>query len=120
MILRHSLSLPHCLALCAVLLFVTQQTSAQDVFDCHITIGDNKYDLAALGGEHTVSRERDTPPTKFRDTVTFNLCEDLKKVDGVPDNEQVSISFCLNNILGMRFRAEVHSSFVFCFCPCDA
>ncbi|KAI0093105.1 autophagy-related protein 27 [Irpex rosettiformis] len=88
MILRYSLSVPRYLTLCVVLLFTAQQTSAQDIFDCHMTIGDKKFDLTTLGGEHTVSRERNTPPTKFKDSVTFNLCEDLKKVDGVSDKEQ--------------------------------
>ncbi|KAI0339763.1 hypothetical protein BDW22DRAFT_1421951 [Trametopsis cervina] len=89
MILQHYLSLPRYFKLSVLLLLLsTQHVYAQDVFDCHITAGDFKYDLTALKGERTVSRERDTPPTKFRDSVTFNLCEDLKRVDGVSDKEQ--------------------------------
>lgn len=90
MILRPTLSLPRYLAVYALLLLSARHASAQEPFDCQITIGDLKYDLKWLAGEHTVSRERDTPPTKFKDTVTFNLCEDLKKAEGVSDKEQVS------------------------------
>ncbi|KAI0682488.1 autophagy-related protein 27 [Cytidiella melzeri] len=84
-----SSSLSRYFALCAALLLLaTHQASAQEHFDCHLTVGGFNFDLTALGGVHTVSRERDTPPTKFRDTVTFNLCEDLKKAEGISDKEQ--------------------------------
>ena len=64
--------------------------SAQDTFDCKVTLGENKWDLTSLSGEQTLSRERDTPPTKFRDTVTFNLCEDLTRKEDVSEQDQVS------------------------------
>lgn len=59
-------------------------------FDCYVNKGDKKYDLHSIGGEHSASRERDSPPTKYRDTVRFNLCEDLKPQDGVASEDQVS------------------------------
>ena len=78
---------------CAFLLLSATYTgvSAQDTFDCKITVGDSKFDLTSLSGEHTVSRERETPPTKFLDVITFNLCEDLKRKDDVAEKDQVSI-----------------------------
>ena len=90
MISRHHLSL-HALA-CAVLLLSLRPAgvSAQDVFDCKITLNENHWDLTSLGGEHAISRERETPPTKFRDDVRFNLCADLTQKDGVAEKDQVS------------------------------
>ena len=87
--MRHHLRL-HVLSCALLLLSVAfPGASAQDTFDCKITLGENKWDLTSLAGEQTVSRERDTPPTKFRDTITFNLCEDLKPKDGVAEKDQV-------------------------------
>lgn len=63
---------------------------AQETFDCKITIGESKWDLTSLAGERTLSRDRDTPPTKFTDVVKFNLCEDLKKDEELADKDQVS------------------------------
>lgn len=59
-------------------------------FDCKVSLDDLKYDLTGISGERAVSRERDTPPTKMRDTLRFNLCADLKKQDGIADEDQVS------------------------------
>lgn len=61
-----------------------------DPFDCKVTLNDLKYDLTGIAGEHSTSRERDTPPTKMRDALRFNLCADLQKQDGVADEDQVS------------------------------
>lgn len=76
----------------ALLVFslASARVAAQEAFDCKITIGESKWDLTSLKSEHTVSRERNTPPTKFRDTVTFNLCDDLTAKDGVAEKDQVS------------------------------
>ncbi|KAI0793182.1 autophagy-related protein 27 [Abortiporus biennis] len=57
-------------------------------FNCTVSLNEMRYDLTALAGERTVSRERGTPPTKMRDAVRFNLCEDLKKQDDVADEDQ--------------------------------
>ncbi|KAH8107249.1 autophagy-related protein 27 [Cristinia sonorae] len=57
-------------------------------FDCHVVIGDLKYDLTSLNKEYSVSRTRDTPPTKWQDTVRFNLCSELKAQDGVAAEDQ--------------------------------
>ncbi|KIP10926.1 hypothetical protein PHLGIDRAFT_125243 [Phlebiopsis gigantea 11061_1 CR5-6] len=73
---------------CAFLFLAATRVSAQDAFDCKITSGEYGWDLTSLKGEHTLSQERETPPTKFRDDVTFNLCEDLTRKDGVADRDQ--------------------------------
>ncbi|KAI0074634.1 putative autophagy protein Atg27 [Panus rudis PR-1116 ss-1] len=57
-------------------------------FDCYVSIGELKYDLHSASGEHTASRERDSPPTRYRDAVRFNLCEDLKPQDGIASEDQ--------------------------------
>ena len=88
MTFKHHLNL-HVLS-CALLLLAVSGVIAQEPFDCKITSEGMSWDLTKLAGEHTVSRERDTPPTKFRDDVRFNLCEDLTRKDDVADKDQVS------------------------------
>lgn len=91
MILRHR---PNAHALSCVLLLLSLAAvgaSAEEDFDCHIALGDTKYDLTSLEGMKVISRERDTPPTKYKDVVTFDLCGAIPK-SSVPDNEQVSIA----------------------------
>jgi hypothetical protein len=117
MVLRHPFHLPRSLAFCAILLLTARQVLAQDSFNCHITLDDRKYDLTQLAGEHNVSRVRDTPPTKFRDSVTFNLCQNLNKLEGVPDKEQVSsvpyferAGYCTGSEQEVHFFSLSHSS----------
>ncbi|TCD65116.1 hypothetical protein EIP91_003090 [Steccherinum ochraceum] len=81
---RHHL-LP--LALLLSCAFSSVWAQAQE-FDCHVTLGDLKYDLTSLNHDYILSRDRDTPPTKTRDTVRFNLCADLKPLDGVAAEDQ--------------------------------
>ncbi|KAI0355747.1 hypothetical protein OH77DRAFT_1436816 [Trametes cingulata] len=83
--------LRHPIARLALLTLVSALASAQDdpkPFDCHITIGDNQYDLTKVAGEHTVSREISVPPSTFKDEVTFNLCADLERKSDVPSEDQ--------------------------------
>lgn len=75
-------------ALSCALLMLAAAAAAQDAFDCKVTIGENKWDLTSLAGEQTLTRERDRPPTKFQDAVTFNLCEDLKRKEDVAEKDQ--------------------------------
>lgn len=63
--------------------------AADEPFDCHPTIGPAKYDLTSLKGEHTISRTREMPPSSMEDIVTFDLCAEIQKKDGVPDVDQV-------------------------------
>ncbi|KAH9176497.1 autophagy-related protein 27, partial [Lactarius sanguifluus] len=58
--------------------------------DCHIAIGDNKYDFSALSGDRTVSRTRLSPPTNMTDTLRFNVCKELSLLEGVDAGEQCS------------------------------
>ncbi|EKM54236.1 uncharacterized protein PHACADRAFT_257941 [Phanerochaete carnosa HHB-10118-sp] len=85
MIFRRQL---HLQALSCALLLLVASSAAQDTFDCKATIGEGKWDLESLAGEQTLSHERDTPPTRFRDSVTFNLCEDLQQKEGVAEKDQ--------------------------------
>ncbi|KAK7675985.1 hypothetical protein QCA50_021061 [Cerrena zonata] len=87
MILRRYYSL-HTLAFLLSFLVTFGLTQDDSPFDCYLSIGDKKYDLHSIGGEHSASRERDSPPTKYRDSVRFNLCEDLKPQDGVSSEDQ--------------------------------
>ena len=105
MALRQHLRL-HVLS-CALLLLAGTfpGVSAQDPFDCKVSIDDNKWDLTSLAGEVIVSRELNSPPSKFRDTVTFNLCEDLKRQDGVAEKDQVSTS----DLIEHRSEVDVYS-----------
>ncbi|KAH9485376.1 Autophagy-related protein 27 [Psilocybe cubensis] len=48
----------------------------------------NTFDLTSLGGVRTVTRTRDTPPTKVVDSLRFDLCEELKLQDGVSEHDQ--------------------------------
>lgn len=63
--------------------------AADGPFDCHPTVGPAKYDLTSLKGEHTMSRTREMPPSSMEDIVTFDLCAEIQKKDGVPDVDQV-------------------------------
>ncbi|KAJ6625614.1 autophagy-related protein 27 [Mycena sp. CBHHK59/15] len=64
--------------------------SPEDPFDCHLQLGAGglKYDLTTLPGEQTITRDRDTPPTREVDTVRFSLCSDLKLQEGVSEADQ--------------------------------
>lgn len=51
-----------------------------------------EYDLSSLAGAHTVTRTRESPPTKMVDTVRFDLCADLTAVDGSNAEDQVNLA----------------------------
>ncbi|CAL1707204.1 unnamed protein product [Somion occarium] len=88
MILRTPLSVSSlALLLSSVVTLVLAQDNEKP-FDCYVNVGELKYDLHSIGGEHIVSRERESPPTKYKDAVRFNLCEDLKQQDGVASEDQ--------------------------------
>lgn len=63
--------------------------AADNDFNCLITTDSLKFDLTSLGGEHTVQRERETPPSKMVDKVRFDLCGDLKSLSDVSKQDQV-------------------------------
>ncbi|KAI0930171.1 hypothetical protein AcV5_006955 [Taiwanofungus camphoratus] len=73
------------------LLFLSTFTYAQEdgnPFDCHISYGDQNYDLNSLAGERSVSRTRESPPSVMVDTVIFNLCADLQPQERVDEVDQ--------------------------------
>lgn len=69
---------------------VVNIVSADDAFDCHVTVGSDKWDLTQLAGEHKATRTRDTPPSQMLDELRFDLCGELKPLDGVAASDQVS------------------------------
>jgi len=71
------------------LLLTALNAEAASEFDCHITVKDVKFDLTKLEGEHIVNRTRSTPPTTVVDSLRFNLCSDLKQLDGIQEQDQV-------------------------------
>lgn len=60
-------------------------------FDCHVTVGALTFDLTSLDREYSASRTRTTPPTTMFDSLTFNLCNDLKPQSGVAEQDQVCL-----------------------------
>ncbi|KAJ3544151.1 hypothetical protein NM688_g5774 [Phlebia brevispora] len=87
MILRYN---PNAHALSYFLLLLSLaavRVSADEPFDCHVTIGEYSYDLTGLDGAQEITRSRDSPPTKYTDTVTFNLCGEIPR-SSAPESEQ--------------------------------
>ncbi|KAJ7346640.1 autophagy-related protein 27 [Mycena albidolilacea] len=72
----------------------------EDPFDCHFQVNGLKYDLTPLAGEHTVTRERATPPTREVDSVRLSLCSDLATQKDVSDPDQCPLGtrVCLTKI----------------------
>ena len=94
-VLDISMILQRCIKLPAVLLSLlflsVSSVSADDenLFDCRITVDGARFDLTSLTGEHTLNQTHDLPPTSMIDSLRFNLCGDLKRLDGVPEADQV-------------------------------
>jgi len=82
---RELFALLYVLLLDASPLLVYSQTD----FDCHLTVNDANFDLTSLAGEHVINNTRSTPPTTTVDSLRFNLCADLKPIDGLPERDQV-------------------------------
>lgn len=112
MILRHSsfwLSLTFANFLFA--LGVTAQ-DGDNPFNCRVRTNGLTYDLTPLQGEHTASRARDTPPSSWIDSVRFDLCADLKLLDGVAAGDQV------RSRPNTTFKIDIHSFPVLCVVSC--
>ena len=60
-------------------------------FDCHITLGSNKFDLTTIAGEQVVNKTRNTEPTLMVDSLKFNLCSDLTIQSDIPESDQVRV-----------------------------
>ena len=63
----------------------------QKPFDCLVVASGAEFDLTRLAREYDLNRTREMPPTTMIDQLRFNLCADLKHVEGVEDRDQVSI-----------------------------
>ncbi|KAF8873137.1 autophagy-related protein 27 [Mucidula mucida] len=88
MILRR-LPIPSAALLLSFLVLHAPYTIADEAaFDCLITTESLKFDLTSLGGEHTVSRTRSTPPSTMEDSVRFDLCSELSSKGGVSQQDQ--------------------------------
>jgi autophagy-related protein 27 len=74
-----------------LLLLLISAASSQLDAECHLSIGDDKYDFSALRGDHTISRSRSLPPTNMTDTLRFNVCSELSLLEGVGSGDQVRI-----------------------------
>ena len=75
-----------------LLTLLSALVAAQDnpkPFDCHVTIGQDKYDLTGLEGEFSVDRDISLPPSTIHDKLSFNLCKDLSQKKDVPTEDQV-------------------------------
>jgi hypothetical protein len=72
-----------------LLLLLISAASSQLNADCHLSIGDDRYDFSALNGDHTLSRSRSLPPTNMTDTLRFNICKELTLIEGVASGDQV-------------------------------
>ncbi|CAE6432508.1 unnamed protein product [Rhizoctonia solani] len=70
------------------LLCITRALSEETPFNCDFTFGGVQYDMHLMNGEWVVKQDRSTPPTTMHDELRFNICGDLKKVDGIKDSDQ--------------------------------
>lgn len=76
---------------CLLSLSVLILADEQKPFDCHVVVSGAEFDLTKLAHEYNLNRTREMPPTTMIDQLRFNLCADLKHVEGVEDRDQVSI-----------------------------
>jgi hypothetical protein len=60
-------------------------------FECRFSVGSSMYDLTALAGLHTATKENRTPPTTSEARVYIDLCGEsgIPREDGVSDEDQV-------------------------------
>ena len=78
-----------------LLLLLISAANSQPDAECHISVGDDKYDFSALSGDHTVSRTRSSPPTNMTDTIRFNVCKELSSLEDIDPSDQVRSPTCL-------------------------
>ncbi|KAF9012351.1 autophagy-related protein 27 [Cyathus striatus] len=55
---------------------------------CRIKVDSFTFDLTQVAGEHIVNRTQDSPPTTTIESLRFNLCAELDRLDGIPDKDQ--------------------------------
>ncbi|KAM6502260.1 Autophagy-related protein 27 [Amanita muscaria] len=71
-----------------IALWIGVSLADDNAFDCHVSTEGHKFDLTKLGGEHIVNLTLETPPTQTIDSLRFDLCGELKRLDKVPDEDQ--------------------------------
>jgi hypothetical protein len=89
MILRSFYRLPTLLLFVLLLSAPSSLADDGEPFNCQATVKGVKFDLTPLAGGHTVNKTRNTPPTSTTDSLRFDLCDDLKQLEGVPEGDQV-------------------------------
>lgn len=75
--------------LLSVLLPLLQLAAAVSI-DCdHIRVDGKKFDLSKLAGRHSVTvHDTSRPPAEYNTTWTLDLCAPLKKIKGIPNEDQ--------------------------------
>lgn len=58
-------------------LSATSSRAVDDEWKCAATLSGHNYDFTSLGGERTLSRERENPPTIMVDKITLDLCKPI-------------------------------------------
>ncbi|KAL1748859.1 autophagy-related protein 27 [Schizophyllum fasciatum] len=81
-------SLIRLLSLATVLLLAPCVAADDSAFDCHLTIEGTQYDLTPLGGERSIARTRELPPSTMVDTLRFDVCGELPRQEGVDARDQ--------------------------------
>ncbi|KIM69761.1 hypothetical protein SCLCIDRAFT_102673 [Scleroderma citrinum Foug A] len=71
-------------------LFGTAAQDSSSPFNCQPTLDGTQYNLTSLKGVQVVTRERDSPPSKFIDELRFDLCAKLEPVVGRLSEDQCS------------------------------
>jgi len=72
---------------CFLSLLISAASSQPDA-ECHLSVGDYKYDLSELSGDQAILRTRSSPPTNITDTLRFNICKELSPLEGVASSDQ--------------------------------
>ncbi|RDB25081.1 Autophagy-related protein 27 [Hypsizygus marmoreus] len=90
MILRPFCTLPAVLISLLLLFAPSARADDETPFDCRVTVDGVKFDLTSLAGEHTVNKSRETPPSTIVNSLRFNLCGELKKLEGYTERDQCS------------------------------
>ncbi|KAL1677270.1 autophagy-related protein 27 [Schizophyllum commune] len=85
---RTTRNLSRLLALASVLLLAPCVAADDNAFDCKINIEGTQYDLTPLGGEKSIARTRELPPSTMVDTLRFDICGELPKQEGVDERDQ--------------------------------
>ena len=75
--------------LLAVPLLLAQLASAVSMACDNIRVDGKKFDFSKLGGRQSVwVHDTSKPPAEYNTTWTIDLCQPLKKIDGVRNQDQ--------------------------------